>query len=393
MPPLPKRKLKSFSLHDLMGEMGRGHSMMGQRPGAQAIPSAARAIRPGDVSQDVLARYQREGRFLSSTGDPMTYQLMPTGNPSGRAKDLQRISRGELPREGVMSFTNPRTKKEEGRIYMKGYDESDLMYPAPGDVADASQISMLSKLPSNSGGRPMAFNLDTMQMPAGMGRAGYAAMLDAIKASGDMNYLDRLTGVNMMRRPGNVMSSGIAHGDYDHIPLFEGRDYDGLPFEPIISNYAVPSERALESVLSGHNLDTAQGLDAMGASRYSNDAKTGLLALKEMQAVKAHGAPGLTRGDQELMDVAHPMDLDMLQKFVNDSRQGLVSSKGHRDIRTGIGTGIVGRAGTTEALMRGLQEGKTTEEIVQELLSYPGADEALKGRYRTGGLAHATIED
>jgi len=132
----------------------------------------------------------------------------------------------------------------------------------------------------------------------------------------------------------------------------------------------------------------------MGANRYSNDAKTGLLALKEMQAIKAHGATDLTRGSQELMDMAHPMDLDMLQKYVNDSRQGLTSSgAGHRDIRTGIGTGIVGRAGTTEALMRGLQEGQTTEEIVQKLLSYPGADDALKGRYRTGGLAHAAIED
>lgn len=393
MPPLPKPKPKpqSLSFHELMSGVGRGHSMMAQRPGAQAISSADRAIRPGEMPIDVLTRMQREGRFISSTGDPLTYKLLPTGNPSRQIENIRRLSRGELPEQGVASFTNPRTGTEEGRIYMKGKEASA--------VDDPSQLAQLNRLPQVNGNPPMVFNLDTMQMPAGMGRTGYAAMLDAIRAGGDMNYLDILTGVNQMRRPGNVMSHGIAHGDYKHVPLFEGRDYDQLPFEPIISGSAAEaSDRALESVLSGHPLDTAKHLDAMGASRYGDEAQTGLLALKEMQAAKANTLPdygylGAVPGEQELMDVAHPMDLDRLKEYVARTRGNRVSDKGSRDIQSGFGTGIVGRSGTTEALLRGLQEGQTTEEIVQKLLSYPGADEALKGRYRKGGLAHAAIED
>jgi hypothetical protein len=398
MPPLPKPK--SLSFYELMTNVGRGHSMIAQQPGAQAIPSAARTIRPGETPQDVLARYQREGRFVGSTGDPLTYQLMPTGNPSGQAGDVRRISRGELPREGVLSFTNPRTKAEEGRIYMQGFDESELLRPTRGRTPDESQISMLRKLPKNSEGERIALNLDTMRMPGGMGRAGYAAMLDAMIAGGYLNYLDNLTKVNLMRRPGNVMSSGIAHGHYDNVPLFEGRDYDPRPFDPITTGTvdARASERALESVLSGHPLDTAKDLDAMGVSRFGDDAKTGALATKEMQVVKAFTLPdydflGAVPGEQRLMDVAHPMDSDLLKEYVARTRGSEVSNIGSRGIRSGFGTGIVGRSGTTEALLRGLQEGKTTEEIVEELLGYPGADEALKGRYKLGGLAHAAIED
>lgn len=390
--PLPKPKPKSWSLYDLLGEMGRGHSLMAQQPGAQAIPSATRAIRPGDTPQDVFARFQREGLFTDRYGDPLAYKLLPTGNPSRQIENVRRLSRGELPEQGVMSFTNPRTGVEQGRIYMKAKEATNLDDPA--------QLAQLNRLPQVNGNPPMAFNLDTMQMPAGMGRTGYAAMLDAIRAGGDMNYIDILTGVNQIRRPGNVMSHGIAHGDYNNVPLFEGRNYDPNPYDPIISGNAPweSTERALRSVLSDHALDTAKAMDAMTASRYSDDAKTGALALREMQAVKAHTAPdygylGAVPGEQELMDVAHPMDLDRLREYVARTRGNRVSDVGGRDIESGFGTGLVGRSGTTEALLRGLQEGKTTEEIVQELLRYPGASEALKGRYRTGGLAHAAIED
>lgn len=392
--PLPKPKPKSWSLHDLLGEVGRGHSLMAQQPGAQAIPSAARAIRPGDTPQDVLARFQREGLFTDRYGDPLAYKLLPTGNPSGAVENLRRMSRGELPTAGVMSFTNPRTGAEQGRIYMTGKNMSEVLRDD-----DPTQLAQLKRLPNKDGFAPMAFNLDTMQMPAGMGRTGYAAMLDAIRAGGDMNYIDILTGVNQLRRPGNVMSHGIAHGDYNNVPLFPNHGYDLDPFDPIVTgNAAQASERALQSALSGHALDTAKALDPMAVSRYSDDAKTGALALKEMQAVKAHTLPdydylGAVPGEQELVDVAHPMDLDRLREYVARTRGSEISDRGSRGIRSGFGTGIVGRSGTTEALLRGLQEGKTTEEIVQELLGYPGASEALKGRYRTGGLAHAAIED
>jgi len=377
-----------------MGGVGRGHAMLAQRRGAQAIPSADRAIRPGEMPIDVLTRMQKEGRFLSSTGDPLTYRVLPTGNPSGAVRDLQRLSRGELPKDGVMTFMNPRTNTEQGRIYMKGYTLPEVALDD-----DLTQLTQLKRLPSKNGETPMAFNLDTMDMPAGMGRTGYAAMLDAIRAGGDMNKLDILTGVNQLRRPGNVMSHGIAHGDYGNVPLFPGHGYDLNPFDPITTGGAAQaSDRALESVLSGHHLDTAKHLSPQGAGYYGDEAKTGLLALKEMQAVKGHTLPDYdylkgVPGEQELMDVAHPMDLDKLKEYVARTREGQTSDRGSRGIRSGFGTGLVGRSGTTEALMRGLQEGKTTEEIVQELLNYPGADDALKGRYRKGGLAHAAIED
>lgn len=396
--PMPKPNTfkpnpASLSFHDLMQGVGRGHAMLAQQPGAQMISSAERAIRPGEMPIDVLARMQKEGRFVGKGGEPLTYRVLPAGNPAGQMADLQRLAQGELPKQGVMSFMNPKTKAEEGRIYMKAKPPSVLDDPA--------QIDQWRSLPYRKGVRgdlPLAFNLDTMSMPAGVGRAGYAAMLDAIRAGGDMNYIDILTGINQMRRPGNVMSHGIAHGDYNNVPLFEGRDYNGLPFEPIITGGAAEGEeRALKSVLSGHPLDTATRLDAQGANKYSDEAKTGLLALKEMQAIKGHTEPDYQYlkgipGQHLMSESMHAMDPDQIARYVAHSRQGITSDSGGRGIRSGFGAGVVGRAGTTEALLRGLQEGKTTEEIVQELLKYPGADEALKGRYKKGGLAHAAIE-
>jgi len=396
--PMPKPNTfkpnpASLSFHDLVEGLGKGHAMLAQQPGAQMISSAERAIRPGEMPIDVLKRMRSEGRFVGKGGEPLNFRVVPTGNPTNQMADLQRLAEGELPKQGVMVFVNPKTNAEEGRIYMKAKTSSQMDDPA--------QIEKWRGLPyrkNGSGDLPLAFNLDTMQMPAGVGRAGYAAMLDAIRAGGDMNYIDILTGINQMRRPGNVMSHGIAHGDYNSVPLFEGRDYNGLPFEPIVTGGAHEAEeRALGSVLSGHPLDTAKALDPMAVNKYSDEAKTGLLALKEMQAIKGHTEPDYQYlkgipGEHLMSESMHAMDPDQIARYVAHSRQGITSDSGGRGIRSGFGSGIVGRAGTTEALLRGLREGKTTDEIVQELLKYPGADEALKGRYKKGGLAHAAIE-
>jgi hypothetical protein len=143
--------------------------------------------------------------------------------------------------------------------------------------------------------------------------------------------------------------------------------------------------------------ETALALDPRAAERYSDEAKTGMLALREMQLAKGYGAPDASGeyGKGYIFQRAHPMDPGDLAALAREYREkgaGAVNQHtggGRFSPYRGFGTGLLGRAGTTEALLGGLQYGRTVDDMVEELLSYPGASEAIKGRYAKGGLASA----
>jgi hypothetical protein len=398
-------KLPGMSFHELMEGVGRGHRALAAVPGAQRIPSAARQLRPNELPLEVLERMNRQGMFTTITGQRLQGRVKAKPSPLQKPEEAQRaIDRGEMPLSGEIEFREPGKTEYRGGIAFRTKDRADLSSPG--------EIDMLNRLEAeNRIGRPVrAYGLDTSLMPEGIGRSGYATILDMIRAGGDINVLDNLTGANQMRRPGNVMSYGLGHGDYRGIPLFPGSTkLDPLPFESTgvggHRRFNAEEEVLRRILLERFGLPTAQALDARTAERYSDDAKTGLLALKELQMAKAHGSNdpadlGAEFGRHYVFPQAHPMDpgqladytLRMRDKGTGSLNAGSFGTGDRYGPHRGFGTGLIGRVGTTEALMGGLQKGATTEEIVEELLRYKGAEEALRGRYAKGGLASAAIE-
>lgn len=399
-------KAIGMSFHELMEGVGRGHKMLAAVPGAQRISSAARQLRPNELPLEVLERMNREGAFRTVTGAPMQAKVNIKPHPVQKTEEAKRaMDRGEMPMAGEVEFSEAGKPWEyRGGISFRAKPVADLDSPG--------QIDMLHRMEAeNKIGRPVrAYGLDTSLMPEGTGRSGYAAIWDMIRAGGDMNTVDNLTGANQLRRPGNVMSYGLGHGDYRGLSLFPGsHNIDPLPFESTgvggVDRFNAEEEVLRRILLERFGLPTAKGLDARTAEKYSDDAKTGLLALKELQMAKAHGSMdpadlGGEFGKHYVFPQAHPMDpgeladytLKMRERGTGSLKPGAPGVGDRYSPHRGMGTGLLGRVGTTEALMGGIQKGATTEEIVQELLKYPGAEEALRGRYAKGGLASAAIE-
>jgi len=396
-------KTIGMSFHELMEGVGRGHKMLAAVPGAQRVPSALRQLRPNELPLEVLERMNREGAFKTITGNPLEGKIRVNPHPlQNTERGKAAMDRGEMPMAGEIQFTEPGKHEYKGGISFRAKPVADLDSPG--------QIDMLHRMEAESLKPVRAFGLDTSLMPEGMGRPGYNAIWDMIRAGGDMNSIDNLTGANQLRRPGNVMSYGLGHGDYRGLPLFPGsHKIDPLPFESTgvggVDRFNAEDEVLRRILLERFGYPTAKGLDARTAERYSDDAKTGLLALKELQMAKAHGSMdpadlGAEFGRHYVFPQAHPMDpgeladytLKMRERGTGSLKPGAPGVGDRYSPHRGMGTGLIGRVGTTEALMGGIQKGATTEEIVQELLRYPGAEEALKGRYAKGGLASAAID-
>lgn len=404
-PPLPKGMLRaaaekaSMSFHDLMEGVGRGHKLLAEQPGARSIPKEVREIRPGEQSLDVIKRYEQEGYLTDRSGRPLTTKVARSPNPRQSKEEAMRdIESGRLPRSGTIGFYDDRGVN---------VGSMDFRGKSIGDIDDPGQIAMYNRLrrAQASGAEPTRiYGFDTTEMPTGFGKTGYAAMWDALRADKAMNAVDNLTGINQMRRPGNLMSYGMTHGDYDYVPLFSTSSIDPPPFGP--SGYGGPSRYELEKeILNRHVLgrsgrETMNALGGQDIVRYSPDAQTGMLALKELQMAKTHGSMdpdvlGAPYGEQWVYKAANPMDLDALNWYASKAREGGTGNKKMRsryDPAEGFGPQIMGRVGTTEALLGGIQNGISPEEVVQELLKYKGAQDALKGRYKKGGLVRAAIE-
>ena len=92
---------------------------------------------------------------------------------------------------------------------------------------------------------------------------------------------------------------------------------------------------------------------------------------------------------EDVFNFANPMDLDMLKWYADLARrEGSDASSKYGPARA-FGPGLLGRVGSTEAFVRGMERGIDPEDVARKLLEQPGAEEALRGRYRKGGLVAA----
>ena len=381
MPPAPKKALSSLSFHDLMEGVGRGHKVLQMSPGAARIPSAERALRSGELPLEVLERYFNKGYLVNAKGERLKPQVVSESLRPADAKKA--MDKGQLPDEGRVRFTNPAGVSEPSESL--GFHARDTS-----DFSDnPMQLAMYANQKGGFfGGKPSPYSLTTTGMPAGLGKSAYAMLYDTLRAGKHLNAVDVLTNANQLRRPGNVMSSGLAHGDYDQLPLFQG-DYDRNPFYTTLSGKRGESEEAaLKSLLGpGNRYDTATALGTRDTLRYSPDAQTGLLALREAQLARSHGPEGMY--NESIFDLANPMDLDALKYYAERARLEGSQPGSYYGSSRAFGPGLLGRAGSTEAFMSGMERGIDPEDVARKLLELPGASDAIKGRYRKGGLVAA----
>lgn len=381
MPPAPKKVPSSLSFHDLMEGVGRGHKVLQMSPGAARIPNAERVLRPNELPLEVLERYYNKGYLVNPKGERLKPQVVSTSlNPSAAKKAMDK---GQLPDDGKIMFEDPRGMVEPSESI--GFHARD-----PSDFSDNPMQELMYRNQKSGffGGKPSPYSLTTTGMPAGLGKSAYAMIYDALRAGKHLNAVDILTSANQLRRPGNVMSSGLAHGDYEHLPLFQD-DSNINPFYSTLSGQRGDwEEKALKSLLGpGNRYDTATALGTRDTLRYSPEAQTGLLALREAQLARSHGIVGVY--DDSIFDHANPMDLDALKQYAEAARQGGAQPGNYFGSSRAFGPGLLGRAGSTEAFMSGIERGLTPEDIARKLLEQPGAEEALRGRYRKGGLVAA----
>lgn len=382
MPPAPKKAPSSLSFHDLMEGVGRGHKMLQMSPGAARIPNAERALRSGELPLEVLERYYNKGYLVNPKGERLKPRVIPESADLGAAKKA--MDKGKLPESGKIVFEDRTGAYEPGEyLGFRATDASDFANNPLETMMHANQKSGFF------GGRPSPYGLTTVGMPEGIGKSAYSMMYDALRAGNHMNSIDVLTNINQLRRPGNVMSSGLAHGDYDLLPLFQGGTGDPYPLMPMYGGKRGDwEEDALKSLLGpGNRYDTAINTSARDTLRFSPQAQTGLLALREAQLARAHGPENMA--NESIFNLANPMDLDALKHYAARARQEGSQPYSTMGPARAFGPGFLGRAGTTEALIGGIERGLTPDDIAQKLLEQPGAAEALRGRYRKGGLVAA----
>lgn len=389
-PPIPKNK-PSMSFADLMSGVGRGHQLMADMPGAKRFTD--RNVKIGAPELELLEERYNKGWFQTPSGVNLKPEVRHIPVPRvAESSEKAKIAVGKLPDVGSITFRDP-SGKNMGQVRISSWDPTEIVKDDPAAVAQWYELYSKSKAP------PRIFNFDASSMPESIGRPVYQTLFDMMRAGNNMNYVDSLSPVNTMRRPGNLMSYGLEHGDYDHIPLFSSKNDMG---EPAVFGPSYYNRNEVEREVMRRAVMPRSGYKEMAAgttrdfSSYPVDAKTGLLALKELQMAKAHGPQyyddlGAPLGEHYVFSKAHPMDMGQLNQYARRAREqgsGADRSDEWGPFR-GMSPHLFGRVGTTEALLGGIQHGRTVEDIIKELLSYPGAMEAIRGRYAKGGLVSA----
>ena len=376
-----KKQLITMSFHDLMEGVGKGHRIAAAQPGAMKIDPQVRRdiVKNAKDRHDVLREYN--ARELLGPG----VEVRPGQHNTREREELQFFRNGEpigTPGGGKHSYAT---------IYVK-------------DPFEFRNDSAAGRLIERTGERdPLEFN--TMGMPKGLGSNAYQMLWDMQRGDKRANVVDILTGINQFRRPGNLMSVGLAHGDLGNAQMFPGSSYLGNPLEETglggLKREGAEKTSLYSLLPTLNQRETALGTKPLDFERYTRDAQLGALGLRELQMAKAHGSMdpnylGAPLGEHRLSSIFHPMD-PVGVKYATDvaRREGshAYSTPYPDDLANAFGVGLMGRAGTTEALIHGMHQGRTPEEIMEELLNYRGAENALKGRYATGGAIHAAIAD
>lgn len=402
-PPITKAK-PAMSFEELMSGVGAGHRMVAAQPGATRY--ANRAVQIGTPELQLLEDRFKQGWFRTPAGVDLKPEVQIISRPTiNAASEKAKLAVGRLPEYSRIAFLDP-SGKDVGSVAIKSVDPKIIAADR-----DAAAMEQYMQMAAKSKISPRIFNFDASLMPESIGRPVYQTLFDMMRAGGYMNYVDALSPVNQMRRPGNVMSYGLAHGDYENIPLFSSSSGKN-PYEASYSDRArmdAEEEALRRMVMKRTGYDTAMSGNVRDFNAYSPDAKTGLLALKELQMAKAHGSPhaadlGAELGHQYVFPQANPMDMGQLAQYARRAREEgtgslpdlerRYSSRSNRSPdewgpHRGMSPHLFGKVGTTEALLSGIQSGLKPEDVIEELLGYPGAMQAIKGRYAKGGLVAA----
>jgi hypothetical protein len=374
-----KQKL-AMSFHEMLEGVGKGHAIAASQPGAMKIDP--------QVRRDIVARSLGPGRVMHEYN---TAELLGPGVVVNRSPKSDRL-------KTIYTF-------ERNGNFIPGPEGSPsgvTVYNRDIGTNDPTARELIKRTGMRD---PVDFS--TVEMPVGIGSKVYQMLWDMTRADRKANTPELLTDINQMRRPGNLMSNIITHGDLGNAHMWEGWDYTTHPFAE--SRFARADRtgaenRALQSILPDpYTREMATKTKSPDMLRYSPLAQVGALGLRELQLAKAHGAAdpnylGAALGEHRLTSLAHPMDADQLKYATQVARrEGTMAPWASIDdpfnAKNAFGTGLMGRAGTTEALIHGMHQGRTPEEIMEELLQYRGAENALKGRYAKGGAIHAAIAD
>ena len=408
-PPIPK---SSMSLADLMGSVTAVHKKLAALPGTARIDADFRRSTANMNARDVVEAYNNRGVFgKTASGEPIR-ATMSTNTPRYRPI----VEKGRMPLDGfirldpeskaptsmdagartdrapeiswladMVSSRRPLTKSFQDRI-KAGFNDPSRPYDPP---------TMLEFFSMDVVPRRQSFtHKEWYHDVPGKGKEMYALAYDLDRAAGHGNSIEQLTPVNKPRRLGNVLSSGMAHGNLGGIVPFDEAAYSSgvsaIPQLQTVGNAGKESDWARMLL----DPDSRQAFSELGTKNrpgadlasWSDDQLMGLMFTREAQLAAAAGPQSGSRlAPLRILDPDVSVDdpaslariaLPDVQKYPGT-------------LRGAFGPSTIGRQMTTEeTLARLIREGVTPDEIVEDMIKR-APEGGYKGRYRKGGLVAA----
>lgn len=415
-----------LSFLDLMGGVGRGHRVLAALPGAQRVSPAMRQAQKNMIPGEIVEQANNAQMFgRTKSGEPIRATMAA---PYGSNRDA--VERGQMPSSGRIRL-DPESKapKDADAAGASGVYPYISWYEGlarPGKELLGSELARRMKLhemtnPMATASMPRAEMLEFnamdvkpdasvspadawwLDLPA-KGKELYSLGYDALRAAGHGNVASMLTGVNDVRRLGNVASHSLGHGDTGFIsPLQEhGYDYANpgrssqLFSEPKVAH--PDKERAYLMSLFGKDnyggrskdlVDPAYGLRTPDFIGMTPDEILGTILTREGQLSAVYGPaiPG-----HAILDFASPFRYkqarphdDVLLKSI--AEPGVLANPGR--LSGAFGPATLGRQATTELLIRGMLLKGYEPEGIAKLIVEDAAPGSFRNRYAKGGLAHA----
>ena len=378
---------KPWSLLELLRSTGRA-----KREVVEAIPESRRlsteteAALANKLPTEALEELNRR-QFFGKTpkGEPLRGVIRPR---PGREEGLEA---GRLPKAGTLSVVPESMARKAVKDFVAGESPMgfrkgtlDLYMDLPLTVSTARDLDQLKRA-----GQPSAqvVDIDALGVSRGMGPAQYRAMYELINAGGDVNASSILTDVNKLRRLGHVGPLHLGGNPRGIVPISEhsylakGSKSQQLFNQPVYGGYENQRQEfeALADLFGGQKgpLKEAMALAPKDLRGLDPDTIAGLLYAREAQLAKTYGAQDLPR----MADIG---DFGALSRMSEPIRRS-----GEPDtIYAGIGPHTLGRAATTQEILRRVMRGEEAEEAADAIVRAIGPDTSgMRGRYAKGGLA------
>ena len=424
------RKGKPMSITELFGGLNEVHRGLAALPGASLVPPEMRAAQRGMTAQQVLDQYSDRGMFGRDrdTGERVRATIHADEDPTDKSRE--RLAKGNFPADGrvlfypeshdvaetgnftitpngglalplgKMTFHTDSLKRPNPKLYphlAKLYDEASDRYA---QSRNSGYFGLRNREDEADQMFPMQWHFGAMDAPSAseidnpnIGRLAYSAMYDATKAQNSLNFAAGLTGVNKIRRPANVMLHNLGHGEANTVVPLEERGNEHL-FGPSAATHGFDDEqRGLSNLLGGDSylINQALGLRAKDLNNMTSGQRNGYLAMLEAQRGYAYGPEEVRQQgpDYQLKDMVHPADQ---QGFRDLAVPHVITNKtkyGTRSVGGAIGPSLMQRQAVTEQATQGLIDGRSPQDILDELTNTPGG--SFTNTYKRGGAVHAGL--